>query len=603
MFPVSLSIEGRRCLVVGGGGVALRKVRSLVSESAQVMVVAPRVVAELEEMANDRQIVLERRGYREGEVEGYALVLAATDSQQVNRRVSEDAQRAGVWVNVADAPELCSFQLPARVRRGPLELAIASGGRAPFAVRRLRETLEGRLDAGWAGWAEAAAQFRSEVHRLAIPAAEKEATFDRFFAETVDRERLTTRVPTPKEWRSWIEDRGRGPKTEARPASTAAAEGPGFVSLVGAGPGNGGLLTIRGQERLFAADAVLYDRLAGPALPCHLPSRVELHCVGKNAGNHPVPQDEINGLMLRLAREGKHVVRLKGGDPYVFGRGSEEAEVLAAAGIPFEVVPGGSAGIAAASWMGVPLTHRQEAVRVTFVTAHETTKTNGSQVRWDLLAADPHATLVGYMGLAGLSAAVAKLLAAGMPPDTPAAMVQHGTTAAQRTVVSTLVALPRDVERAGLGPPALFVIGPTVGHAKRLDWASRLPLAGERLLVARAAAGLAGPLERAGAEVLSVPLPLTPAARVVVGALPLTGCVVGTPEEVGALDREIGSASWRAEAATWCLNGDTARCARELGWERVEEVEADAGGSNLLQRIGRLRDSSPRLPREGCGPC
>jgi uroporphyrin-III C-methyltransferase/precorrin-2 dehydrogenase/sirohydrochlorin ferrochelatase len=601
MFPVCLSIEGRRCLVVGGGGVALRKVRSLVSESARVTVVAPSVVAGLEEMADDGQIALERRAYREGEARGYALVLATTDSQQVNRRVSEDAEGAGVWVNVADDPKACSFHLPARVRRGPLELAIASGGRAPFVVRRLRETLEGRLDAGWAAWAETAARFRSEVHRLAIPAAEKEAIFDRFFAETVDRERLTTRTPTPKEWRSWIDGRGGAPRVP--PASAAEVGDRGFVSLVGAGPGNGGLLTVRGRERLLAADAVLYDRLAGPALPCDLPSRIELHCVGKNAGNHPVPQDEINALMLRLAREGKRVVRLKGGDPYVFGRGGEEAEVLAAAAIPFEVIPGVSAGIAVASWIGVPVTHRREAVRVTFVTAHETTKPDGSQVRWDLLAADPHATLVGYMGLAGLPGAVAQLLSAGMSPDTPAAMVQHGTTAAQRAVVSTLAALPRDVEQAGLGPPALFIIGPTVDHAKRLDWAQRLPLAGERLLVASAAGGLAGPLESAGAEVISVSLPVTPAARVVIGALPLTGCVVGTPEEVGALDRETGSAGWRAGVAAWCLTRDTARRARELGWERVEEVEANAGGSSLLQRIGRLRDSNPRPSREGGGSC
>ncbi|MBI4863530.1 MAG: uroporphyrinogen-III C-methyltransferase [Candidatus Riflebacteria bacterium] len=245
----------------------------------------------------------------------------------------------------------------------------------------------------------------------------------------------------------------------------APCEGRGPVSLVGAGPGDRGLLTVRGRERLLAADAIVCDRLAVTTLPCDLPASVELHWVGKEAGHHPVPQDEINALLVRLAREGKRVVRLKGGDPYVFGRGGEEALALSEAGVAFEVIPGVTAGVAVAAYAGVPVTHRHEAARVTFVTAHEAIRSSRCSVRWDLLAADPHATLVGYMGVTSLPDVVERLLAAGMDPATPAAMVERGTTSRQRVVTCTLSGLVDGVRREHLDAPALFVIGPTVRYA------------------------------------------------------------------------------------------------------------------------------------------
>src|SRR3972149_4906928 len=302
MYPVTLNVKGRRCLVVGGGWGALR--------------------------------------------------------------VSEAAASAGVWVNVADDPALCTFHLPARVRRGSLQLSIASGGESPFVVRRLRAFLERRFGPEWTAWIEGAGRFRGS---------------------------------------------GRAPRPP-----------PGGVG--GAGPGAAGLLTLRGRQRLMSAEAVVYDRLAATALPCDLPANVGLHCVGKEAGHHPVPQEEINALLVRLAREGKRVVRLKGGDPYVFGRGGEEAEALAAAGVRFEVVPGVTSGIAVPAYAGVPPTHRHEAVRVTLLTAHESKKEDGTQVRWDLLAADPHSTLVGYMGVTSLPQGVERPISAGvesLPPAPP----------------------------------------------------------------------------------------------------------------------------------------------------------------------------------------
>jgi uroporphyrin-III C-methyltransferase/precorrin-2 dehydrogenase/sirohydrochlorin ferrochelatase len=594
MFPVMLRVEDRRCLVVGGGGVALRKVQSLVAEGARVTVVTVDAVEALDEMAERRLIRLERRPYRKGEAAEFALVFAATDRRDVNRQVYEDADGAGVWANSADDPELCSFHLPARVQRGSLQLAIASGGDAPFAVRRIRQLLERRFGPEWDEWLSAAARFRDHVRELGLELADQEACFDHFFDETVDRERLVARVPSESEEKVWSHEVASTADAESEPAevrpSVKAGQPVGRVSLVGGGPGCAGLLTVRGWQRLMAADAVVYDRLASGVLPCDLPPRTELHCVGKMAGHHPVPQKQINALLVRLAREGKKVVRLKGGDPYVFGRGGEEIEELQDAGVSFEVIPGITSGVAAPGWMGIPVTYRGEAVNVTLLTAHECAKSRGSQVRWDLLAQDANATLVGYMGVTSLPRVVEALLVNGMDPTTPAAMVERGTTAAQRSVVSTLAELEDAVKRAGIQPPALFVIGPTVRHASRLDWFSRLPLAGERIVLPAGASSLAKALEDAGAEVVAAPMPMTPATRIVIGSAPLTGCIVRNRAEVEWFDDEREGTGWERGPVAWCLSAEAADRARELGWQRVQQVDAGVGGpAGVAAWIGRLR--------------
>lgn len=581
MYPITLSLEGRRCLVVGGGSVALRKVLGLSREAARVTVVAPRFVEGIEKHASDL-VTLERREYRKGEAADYALVIAATDDRTVNRQVFEDADRAGVWVNVADDPELCSFHLPARVRRGHLEMAIGSGGKAPFATRRMRQLLERRFGSEWAPWAEAAAAFRKTTRELDLSVTEREEAFERFFTETVDRKTLRARVPSEDEMGSWLRPEPPPPSPPVEPRREEE-RGRGRVSLVGAGPGNAGLLTLRGRQRLMSANDVVYDRLAEAALPWDLPETVALHPVGKQAGNHPTAQDQINELLVRLGREGRRVVRLKGGDPFVFGRGGEEAEALASAGVPFEVVPGVTSGVAAPAWAGVPVTHRQESVSLTLVTAHESVKGEGPQVRWDLLAQNPHGTVVGYMGVTAVQRVARALMDGGMAPETPAAMVEHGTTAAQRRVVATLATLPEAVTRAGLRPPALFVIGPTVGHAQRLDWVARQPLAGERLAVPATASEIIEALEAAGADVAPVPLPVTQAARIAMRAQPITGCVMRTLEDVESLDEERDGLEWSEDAAVWCLGPETAERARLRRWPNVKEAEG--GGDALVELI------------------
>ncbi len=603
MYPVMLSLRGRPALVVGGGEVALRKVEGLLAEGARVTVIAPDAVPALEELAERGAVELRRRGHRPGDVSGFALVLAATDDREVNARVSAEASGAGIWVNVADDPELCTFHLPARVQRRGLQIAIASEGGAPFATRRLRQVLERRFGPEWGEWMEAAARYREAVRALGLSGPAAERCYDAFFATSVDGERLRARVPgadeisallAPRgERASWREERRlRGGAAVAflPLAARTAPRPPGLVSLVGAGPGDPALLTLRARSRLLAADAVVYDRLAAPALPGDLPARVELHCVGKEAGHHPVPQQEIDALLVRLALEGKRTVRLKGGDPFVFGRGSEEADALRRAGVPYEVVPGVTAGIGATAAAGIPVTHRGESVRVTLVTAHESRKGDGPQVRWDLLAQDRHATLVGYMGVSTLPEIAAQLVAAGMPASTPAALVAQGTTARQRTVVATLGGLHAAGLAAGIRPPAIFVIGPTVRHAPALDWFASRPLSGERLGVFAPAAGLGAALDVAGAELVEVPRPLGEAARVALGAAPLTGWLLRSAEEVEALAEERGIPGLDPEPRALCLGPSATGRALSLGWREVVELPPEAGPLEIAAAIsGRGR--------------
>lgn len=267
----------------------------------------------------------------------------------------------------------------------------------------------------------------------------------------------------------------------------AGAPRPGKVYLVGAGPGDPGLLTVKGREVLLACDAVVYDRLAATALPPDLPAGVELHYVGKMASRHTLPQPEINALLVALARAGKTVCRFKGGDPFVFGRGGEEAEALRGAGIAYEVVPGVTAGVAAAAYAGIPVTHRGESVRVSLVTAHEDPGKPTSQVDWKWLGSDPHGTVAAYMPVSNLPAVAEQLIAGGMDPATPAAVIECGTLACQRTVSAPLRELAAVIQREGIHPPALFVVGRTVALREKLAWFEERPLHGRRVVVTRPA--------------------------------------------------------------------------------------------------------------------
>lgn len=589
MYPVMLDLRRQPCLVVGGGQVALRKLESLLFEGAAVTVVASAVVDGIAQLAALGTITLCRRPFVPSDVEGCRLVMGATDEPEVNRQVATAARARGIWVNVADDPATCDFHLPARVQRGHLQLAIASGGGAPFAVSRLRQLFEHKLGPTWAGWMAAAKTFRQRVQAQALPSPAADPCYDRFVAETVDAETLAVRVPSSEELVAWSSPAQDHPPQGMPPV--------GHVSLVGAGPGNPGLLTVEGLRRLRLADAIVYDRLALPALPLDLPDQVELHDVGKETGHHPMPQQQINTLLIRLGHLGKRVVRLKGGDPFVFGRGAEEALALHAAGIPCDIIPGVTAGIAVPAAAGIPVTYRGEAVRLTFVTAHEGGDASGDSphrhVRWDLLAQDSHATLVGYMGVGTLPKVSAALMAAGMNPATPAAVIEQGTLAGQRSVQAPLAELAAAANLKGIRPPAIFVIGQVVAHAGTLDALRARPLRGARVGMFAPASPLARSLQQAGAEVLLAPQPWTVATRLVLGSAPLTGWIVETPDQLDGLASEPAARSVLGSGIVWCVGARLACLARARGWASAAEFGIPALTDDKEGSPWQFSSSSP----------
>ena len=279
MYPIMLDLRGRRCLLVGAGQIAYRKLLRLLSEGAVVTVVAPTAIEPIARLAAEGKVTLVERRFVDSDADDCQLVMVATGDRMVDEQVKGAAKARGIWVNVADVPDLCDFHLPALVQRGDLQLSIASGGGAPFAVRRLREMFERKIGPAWSGWLAAAKRFRRRVQALGLSVAAADACYDRFFAATVDDQSLDARVTSEGEETSFLAaevPKGRGSL--------------GRVALVGAGPENPGLLTVEGLSRLRGADAVVYDRLAIPAIPLDLPDHVELHNVGKEAGRHPVPQ-------------------------------------------------------------------------------------------------------------------------------------------------------------------------------------------------------------------------------------------------------------------------------------------------------------------------
>lgn len=280
-------------------------------------------------------------------------------------------------------------------------------------------------------------------------------------------------------------------------------------------------------------------------------------------------------MLIRLSKAGKRVVRFKGGDPFVFGRGGEEAEALAAEGLPFEVIPGVTSGVAGPAWAGIPVTHRCESVHVNLLTAHECRK-DEKQIRWDLMAKDPASTLVAYMGVKALPGVVSKLLEGGMDPETPAALVERACTGAQRRVLSTISRLPEEARKAHIRPPALIVIGPTVRHAEKLDWVGKTPLAGRRVLLRRGGL-LENLLEDAGAEVVAVPAPMTPAACVVADAMRLSDIIVTSREDVDAFDILRGGVGWARETRVWCIGAQSRKRAEEMGWSGLRDLREDGG--------------------------
>jgi len=462
-LPIFLKMRGRHALVVGGGAVAARKVEWLRRAGARVTVVAAHAVDGLHDLAREGAIGLRLRAFAPGDIAGCVLVVAATDDAALNRRIHLLASDAGIPVNVVDCPELCSFIVPAVIDRSPLVVALSSGGTAPVLVRLLRARLEALLPQALGQLARIAGAFRRDV-RNRLPDATRRRRFweSLFGADGIER-------------LCGVGEHGaRATIAEALGQAATGAAAAGEVYLVGAGPGDPDLLTVRALRLMQQADVVLHDRLVSPAVLDLVRRDAERIDVGKRCGRHTMTQDEINRLMVRLAREGRCVVRLKAGDPFVFGRGGEELEFLARHDIRFQVVPGITAALGCAAYAGIPLTHRDHAQSCVFVTGHGAD--GPADLDWAGLSR-PNQTVAVYMGLGALAELAARLIGQGADAAMPVAVIENGTRTDQRVVVSTLDRVAEDAKARGLSGPALIVIGSVVSLRDRLNWFSARPSA------------------------------------------------------------------------------------------------------------------------------
>ncbi len=450
-LPIFLNVKGKHCLVVGGGEVAKRKAGVLLEAGAQVRVVAPEINPALTEQ---RGVECVAARFEAQHLEGITLVIAATDDRSVNRQVSELAQARNIPVNVVDDPELCSFIMPAILDRSPLMVAFSSGGASPVLTRMLRGKLETMIPQGYSRLGAFAERLREAVKQRVTNPAKRRIFWENVFEGVVAEKVLT----------------GDESSAEAMLQQMLADEDNirrGEVYLVGAGPGDPDLLTFRALRLMQKADVVVYDNLVSKPIVEMTRRDAQRIFVGKKRADHTMRQEEINELLVRLAKEGKRVLRLKGGDPFIFGRGGEEIETLAAENIPFQVVPGITAASGVASYAGIPLTHRDHAQSCMFVTGH--LKDGTMNLDWDALAR-PRQTVVVYMGLHGLDTLCAKLIEHGLPATTPIAIVQQGTTQNQRVVTGTLSTLPGIAQTENLQAPTLIIVGGVVTLREKLAW-------------------------------------------------------------------------------------------------------------------------------------
>ncbi|MBB6521592.1 siroheme synthase CysG [Pseudoteredinibacter isoporae] len=461
-FPLFHDLRGRHCLVVGGGAVAARKLRLLLKTPVRVVLFSPDLHRETRELVDENSNRVSWTAQRfdldkdSAQLDQQAFVIAATDDAGFNKALAALCKQKNVAINVVDQPELCTIITPAIVDRSPIVIAISTAGKAPVLGRRIRRQLEENLPANLGRFAELLGDFRKKISKKITD--EKQRL--RFWQWLVDGPAQEAALKNQLDESRDIIDR-------ALEHSDKELSSEGEVYLVGAGPGDPELLTLKALRLMQQADVVLYDRLVSPAIMDLLRRDADRIYVGKRRSDHAVPQEDINQLLVKLAKEGKRVLRLKGGDPFIFGRGGEELETLAESGVSFQVVPGITAASGCASYAGIPLTHRDYAQSVRFITGH--LQNNQENIRWaELAAADQ--TLVFYMSLVGLPTICKALIDAGRDKHTPAALVEKGSCPEQRVLISDLNKLPQEAAQHQFRAPTLLIIGGVVALHKQLHW-------------------------------------------------------------------------------------------------------------------------------------
>ena len=454
IFPISLKLQQQPCLIVGGGHIAYRKAVLLHKAGAVIHVIAPDIDANLLQLVEESQGQYIQALYpAQIQLNDYRLVIAATDDYAVNTQVFEDCEALKILVNSVDDPPHCRFMVPAIVDRSPLVISVASNGTSPVLSRQIRTQLETSIPHGMGKLAEFSGKWRAAVKAKISNPDERRVFWEDLYAsplkEQVFHDNLT-------EADSLIEQALAEWKTPK-----------GEVYLVGAGPGDPELLTLKALRLMQQADVVIYDRLVSPVIMELCRRDATKIYVGKARSNHAVPQEGINALLVEYASKGQRVCRLKGGDPFIFGRGGEEIQELFAAGVPFQVVPGITAASGCSAYAGIPLTHRDYAQSVRFLTGH--LKEGSPELPWDELVYQ-NQTLVLYMGLVGLEKICEKLIEHGQRPDMPVALISKGTTPEQKVVVGTLADIASKVEENHIQAPTLTIIGDVVSLREQLQW-------------------------------------------------------------------------------------------------------------------------------------
>jgi uroporphyrin-III C-methyltransferase/precorrin-2 dehydrogenase/sirohydrochlorin ferrochelatase len=454
-LPIFMNVKGENCLVIGGGKIASRKVFMLLRAGAAVTVVSPKLCQDLTIRKDEGEITHIDRVFEDGDLDACKVIIAATNVEAVNNHVSQLAKSKGIPVNVVDAPHLCSFIVPSIIDRNPVQIAISTGGASPVLARLLRSRLETFIPAAYGRLAKLVESYREKV-KSKFSNTDEIRTFWEGILEGPVAENLI--AGKDKVARELLE-------TAVENAEAPAERGE--VYLVGAGPGDPDLLTFRALRLMQQADVVVYDRLVSQGVMDLVRRDAECIYAGKERNKHTLPQESINALLVRLAKEGKKVLRLKGGDPFIFGRGGEEIETLTEENVSFQVVPGITAAAGCSSYAGIPLTHRDYVQSCMFVTGH--LKDGSIDLNWNAIA-QPNQTVVFYMGLQTVKELCKELIAHGLSSTTPAALVEKGTTQDQRVHIGDLTTLHEIVEKNNVKAPTLIIVGEVVSLHDKLNW-------------------------------------------------------------------------------------------------------------------------------------
>ncbi|BDZ72701.1 siroheme synthase [Methylophaga marina] len=454
-LPIFLDLKKQTCMVVGGGSVATRKTKLLLKAQAKVTIVSPELTDALNALVQQGEVSWTRSLFTPAHISDQRLVIAATDDEKVNQSVHEVAQKKNILTNLTDNPDDSDFIFASVLDRSPIIVAVSSGGESPVLARNLRARLETLIPPGYSKLGELMGKYRYAVKQKFGELRQRRQFWDNVLSGSVADHVLAGREALAEQ------------VLQQQLADEAETIDTGEVFLVGAGPGDPELLTFKALRLMQQADIVFYDRLVSKEILALVRKEAELVYVGKQRAWHAVRQEEINNLLLKHAQQGKRVLRLKGGDPFIFGRGGEEIDTLAEHNIPFQVVPGITAASGCASYAGIPLTHRDYAQSCIFVTGQ--LKEGELNLNWPVLV-KPRQTVVVYMGLAGLPQLSQQLQQHGMPADMPAALVQQGTTENQKVWLSNIAELPMLAEREKPIAPTLLIIGEVTKLHDKLSW-------------------------------------------------------------------------------------------------------------------------------------